>query len=700
MNGVRSIVMAALFFSASWLFWFNGEDINSWVSEARIVTETTPHPLLGLQSDERWLVIVIDFPGNPATHGSQVEDAQSLLNQAALPYVEQLSGGKSNLIVDVFPNIIRASNGLSAYGVDGTSKDTDNNGNFLPAQLAEEVVLAVKDEVNWENFDLDSDGTIDRFLILHSTKGQEENPTLTNRIWSHFTRFEAPIDLPRGRTIDHYTMGSLQTGSSGVGTILHEMLHQMGAADLYPVHEETLYQSWKGPGDWDIMANGNWNGGGRWPALPSGATLELIQASRVKEVHLEWPSSSASPCFGPSIPLVGLSQGGEVLKIQIAKDEFVYIELRSDFGFDERLPGHGVLVTYQDLSVGDVDQNELNSNPNLPWLKVIEADGRNELLSGSNEGESSDVFSNNMSFGASGVPIRTHDGLLVPWTATIHVNENGTAIDFIASQCSPTFGIELPDHGTTLLPHEDILVNIQGVGSQCTSALTSSDGRDAELLFINNEYFIRYSQTGSGKSIISGTISCDSSKIDLQYSVEVLNRIPTLQSFEGIIDPFENTELELPIPSRGEGDQFVYVTIDGPLSRVGSATNRVNLNEGALTLKIEPNGLLTENMLVRGTIQLMTEDGIGWEMEIELQAKSGELNGMIPYFQPFQLISLLCALIGVASLFSKKKRTNPPVEQQTLSYQSSSVGKLDPWGRPVDEHELTTSFDLEEPRQF
>ena len=36
------------------------------------------------------------------------------------------------------------------------------------------------------------------------------------------------------------------------------MYHQFGAADAYPV-ESTLLQSWKGVGNWDIMASGNWN---------------------------------------------------------------------------------------------------------------------------------------------------------------------------------------------------------------------------------------------------------------------------------------------------------------------------------------------------------------------------------------------------------------------------------------------------------
>ena len=45
------------------------------------------------------------------------------------------------------------------------------------------------------------------------------------------------------------------------------MMHQMGASDLYPVHDSSNQNDWQGIGDWDIMASSNWNGGGVWPAL-------------------------------------------------------------------------------------------------------------------------------------------------------------------------------------------------------------------------------------------------------------------------------------------------------------------------------------------------------------------------------------------------------------------------------------------------
>ena len=95
----------------------------------------------------------------------------------------------------------------------------------------------------------------------------------------------------------------MRHGVNGFGTILHEMMHQFGAYDLYPVHDSGYSGAWKGIGVWDIMASGNWNGGGDTPSLPTGPTMEAIGHVATQDVVLEWPDSAVGPCIGPSIGL-------------------------------------------------------------------------------------------------------------------------------------------------------------------------------------------------------------------------------------------------------------------------------------------------------------------------------------------------------------------------------------------------------------
>lgn len=695
MKRVVAVLIALVFFASSAWITLNQSAVEAWLVDQISIEQEDSDALVGLQRNESWLVVVVDFENHPSTDGWGTAEADSLLTQAAVPYIEQLSGGTSNLTIEVHPTVVRAMGLLSDYGADGTGKDTDDEGIFLPMALAEEAVSTIQSEIDWSRYDLNEDGQVDRLLILHTSKGQEESPGTVNRIWSHFTHFDEPLNVADGLMVSHYTMASLQTGSSGVGTMIHEMLHQMGAVDLYPVHHEGSFQSWKGPGDWDIMASGNWNGGGRWPALPTGANMELIAPNRIQEVDLVWPATSPSPCIGPTIELEGTSEQGVILKIPIAEHESIFIEHRSDFGYDSRLPGHGVLVTYQDLSVGDFEQNELNTNPDLPWLKVVEADGRQDLVSGANQGEPSDLFLNNSSFGASGVDIRTHDGVQIPWTAHVNVEENSTSVSFTAPGCNPSFTIDLPDHGAPILVDGIIPLGLEGAElSSCSANLTLTDGRTVSLSADSDEPSLVFSSLGTANSLsrLVGNLNCDGSSIHLDYPVQVLNRIPIESEYTATIDPFAKTMLDVPITSFGDGQQRVNVLMDGPLERVASAATSVDLNEGLLSVTIEPNGLLTDNMVVYGELVLMTEEGLAWTIDIELQATSESDAWWVLASQPSVVLALLFAFMGFYSLSYGKGKSTP---QPQMEAPASPTAPMDAWGRPIDEEVLAASLDVE-----
>ena len=693
---MAAVLAMVLLLSSAWM-WFNEATVASWLAQQLVVVddESEEDALLGLQANEHWLVVVVDFEQHPAGNGWGTDDASLLINQAAVPYIEQLSGMASQLTVHVHPTVVRATGTLAWYGADGANRDTDDGGEFLPLALAHEVVSAIRSEVNWSVYDLDDDGTVDRFLILHTTKGQEESPSVKNRIWSHFTHFEEPVEVTAGREVAHYTMASLQTGSSGVGTILHEMMHQLGAVDLYPVHDEHAFQSWKGPGDWDIMASGSWNGGGRWPAMPTGASMELIVDGRVSLLDLVWPATAEQPCMGPTVAMKGVTENGSVLKIDIAEHESVFIELRSDAGYDARLPGHGILVTYQDRSVGNLQQNELNTNPNLPWLSVVEADGRQDLVSGANAGEASDVFGHNSSFGAHGVQIRTHDGILVPWTATVDVTNETTSITFEASECVPNFSMDLPDHGATILSSHPVPVQLSGETEDCTSNLVSSDGRTVQLVANDTEQHLAFSTTGTPNSLVtlSGTVTCGTSTLNLAYTVQIMNRIPVVSLYEATISPYAEQTLTVPILSIGNGSQRLNVYIDGPLSRIATSSPTVDLNTQQMTLEILPNNLLTENMLVHGEIVMMTDEGLSWTMEVTLTATTTSNEWYSVFTEPARMIALLTGFLGIYALFGARP-TKEHEQHQLVQIEQTIEQPIDAWGRTMDEAS-TASFDVE-----
>lgn len=693
-----TLLAAVAFISIGGWSFVNEDVVDTWIFERNFVENSSQQELVGLQQNESWLVLIVDFESNPANGNWGADEARNLLNTSASEYFHQVSGNRTNVSLTVHPEVIRANYNLAYYGADGSNRDVDSKGNFMPVFLAQEAVETVSDSINWEPFDLNDDGTVDRLLILHTSKGQEENPSVKSRIWSHFTEFDTPIDTGNGHSVEHYTMASLQTGTSGIGTIMHEMMHQMGAVDLYPVHDDSSFQTWKGLGDWDVMASGNWNGGGRWPALPSGGILDMIGANRTVELDLTWPDQSTAPCIGPTVTMQGTSDSGDVLMIPIGDDESVYIELRTDSGYDNRLPGAGVLVTYLDRSAGDIDRNEVNTNPNFPFLMVIEADGQQDLVSGSNEGEQSDLFVNGSTFGAEGIQIRTHDGILVGWTATITGDQNQN-ITFSATNCSPSFELDLPDYSATVLPGATVPIEI-GHSGPCTSTLTSSDGRVVSLVQESGDgggFHLNFSQSGMANSlaVIEGQIQCgEGGSYHLQYPVLTLNRIPIESTYKGSISSDATSMISVPVDSIGDNNQRISVEIEGPLSRIAEGEDFVVLSaDGTYTLNISPNGLLSDNMLVRGELILTTEEGGEWVIPVELSASSDEDVFLAEWRTPGRALGLAAMIIGIyLTLGLRPKKASEPTQKVApldgeMNEQKTIVApeNLDPWGRPVDQ---------------
>ena len=62
-------------------------------------------------------------------------------------------------------------------------------------------------------------------------------------------------------------------------------------------------------------------------------------------MDLTWPDSAQKPCIGPTVQMFGMSENGTSLKIPISDSENVWIEYRSNHGFDQHFPGSGILVT-------------------------------------------------------------------------------------------------------------------------------------------------------------------------------------------------------------------------------------------------------------------------------------------------------------------------------------------------------------------
>ena len=614
-----------------------------------------------------------------------------------LKNILELSRGSVTVNIDIHRVMTTASGNLADYGSDyGVERDSSSDGTHLPMQLAEEVVLANKESFSWDKYDLNNDGIVDRLLILHTTIGQETGGN-SNRIWSHFTTFEDYIELGEGLSIGHYAMASLGSGLEGFGTAMHEMLHQMGAYDLYPSDGQQT-SVWKGVGDWDIMASGNWNDDGKTPALPMSSTLETIGLDNYENVVFNWVQED-DYCTANSIIFSSFDQNKLDYKIPISEGEYVWIESREGNSYDDELPGNGVLVSYQDTTVSGYDDNELNVNNKRPYLKIIEADGNDELLSGSNEGQASDIFMNGTKFGSEGIEIRNHDGVLVDWYAEVII-QNQVEILFKSDSCVAEFSVDLPNYSITSLLNQPISFSAKSsVTCALDNQLTSTDGRlvsvSANQLIAgettNLEIRFNSAAQHNSKTRLVGTLECGTEIVDLDIEVLSLSILPKNSSFSETIPVNSNSEVSIPIDTTGSGSHNFEYKIDGPLSRIADSQQILRLTgeNDYLIIDIDPKELLTNNMIVNGVIEITDSNGNQWDIDVVLTAESSVTKSINDYISPSQMVGLACIFAALWIFLTMKDSAKDEIEELPKQYSVTETSfeqtPVDAWGRPIDD---------------
>lgn len=686
-----------LLLSAAIFSFTNDAVVEDWLKNNSIIVKSDDANILPIQENENWPILIVDFNGRNTNQATAINDAEEMLIPHANNYFSQLSRGSVSVDVDVHQVMVTASGGLAAYGSDnGGERDSSNDGTHLPMLLAEEVVVANKQSIDWDKYDLDNDGSVDRLLILHTTIGQESGGN-SNRIWSHFTTFETPIDLGNDLTVAHYAMASLGSKSDGFGTAMHEMLHQMGAYDLYPSDGQQT-SIWKGVGDWDIMASGNWNDDGKTPSLPMSSTLETIGLNNFQTINFDW-SQQTDYCSATSIIFSPQDNMKLDYKIQIGQGEYVWIEYRGGNQYDSELPGTGILVSYQDTTIDGYEDNELNVNNQRPYLKIIEADGNDELLTGGNEGQSSDLFDNGSNFGSIGIEIRNHDGILVDWYAEVVIN-NQIEIMFKSDYCESNFELDLPNHSVTTLPNEPIQIEALST-ADCIlqNGLSSTDGRlvsiypnqiQAGIESVISVAFNSAAQHNSMTKLV-GTISCESEIRDIDIEILSLSILPKNSSFATSIPVTSKTQISIPIDSIGTGSHNFEYKIDGPLSRIAHSEQILRLTESDdfLIIDIDPNNLLSNNMIVNGVIEISDSNDNLWVVEVVLTAESSAAKSLNDYISPGQMVGLACIFAALWIFLTMKENQPVNIEEiiEKQYYQETDEEKIsyDAWGRQIDD---------------
>lgn len=281
----------------------------------------------------RVAVVLVDFADQPMAVGAVGRFRDLFFSVGKIPtgsvteYYKDVSGGLISMTGEVIgPYRMPRRMREYAHGASGFR-------NNVPAPntqtLGADALRAATGHINFAPYDNDGNGYVDAFVVVHAGRGAEQDNDV-NKIWS------VKWNIPTQTTVNGVKVYTFLTipEDANIGVACHELGHLVfGWPDLY----DTDYTS-EGVGNWCLMAGGSWGGSpaGTRPCHPS-AWCKASQG---------WVSVVNETSNHPLV-LHDVKSGRRVHRLwrngDAASKEYFLIENRQQAGFDQYLPGGGLL---------------------------------------------------------------------------------------------------------------------------------------------------------------------------------------------------------------------------------------------------------------------------------------------------------------------------------------------------------------------
>lgn len=271
-----------------------------------------------------------------------------------------------------------------------------NNFDAAPWTMVVEACQLVDDSVDFKQYDNNNDGDVDFVYVIYAGYGEADGGD-KNTIWPHSywllkgAGITCKLD---GKYVDLYACGnemdSRTNYHTGIGTFCHEFSHVLGLPDLY---ETTGYGTYKTIGAWSILDYGPYNNDGNTP--PAYSAYEqffmgwlmprlIVDAENVELEELQASNSAL---------LISSSDQHNLIGNDPKPTTFYLLENRQQVGWDEYLPGHGLMLTKVQYDYNKWTNNTVNNSSNRMGVDLIEADGKKPSSSSNGyTGKAGDLF--------------------------------------------------------------------------------------------------------------------------------------------------------------------------------------------------------------------------------------------------------------------------------------------------------------------
>lgn len=373
-------------------------------------------------------------------------------------------------------------------------------------------------------YDQDGDGRIDALVVIYAGEGEQQD-YLPDAVWAFTDDLETTWDLDYIVQLDGKTVSAccavpeLQTTDKrdGIGTFIHEFAHILGLPNFGTTDGGTQ----KTLGSWDVMDYGCNNNNAATPAAMSA--YERWYLGWIEPILLDGPMNVRLRDLNSSGDCAIITANGQSNLSGISPDprEFYILENRQQSGWDQYIPGHGLMLTKIDYVKNKWESDEVNNVERHPCVDLIEADGsapryKADNLTNGYFGKQGDlfpfgateykIFSNKQWFSG----VREQGGVIYfdfkdgvdKCTVNFSVSsDKGTCATTSATERSKSAGVTLPNvtakSGYTFLGWSTRKnSNVADAGQAGQTFYPMSDCSVFALMKDNTRYWLHYDYTG------------------------------------------------------------------------------------------------------------------------------------------------------------------------------------------------------------
>ncbi|MCM1320139.1 MAG: M6 family metalloprotease domain-containing protein [Muribaculaceae bacterium] len=328
------------------------------------------------------LILLVEYSDVKFTVSNPAEYYNNMLNQKGFSeygatgsckdYFDENSQGQFTPIFHALGPVTLA-NKQRYYG----GNDMWGNDRY-PEEMVVEGIKALDKDVDFSIYDNDGDGILDNVYVIYAGRGEASGGS-DDTVWPHSYDLEntGKDFVVDGVRVNHYACSNEWEGSQpdGIGTFVHEFSHVMGLPDLYTTdYNSAQYDT---PGAYSVLDYGPYNNEGRTP--PAYSIYERNSLGWCEPEMIEGPLNG-------SMEHILSSNAGYIIPTS-KNNEFFLLENRQQKGWDEYIPGHGMLIWHIDFNQSVWSQNEVNNTKNHQYVDIEEAcNSRNnddeELMAG------------------------------------------------------------------------------------------------------------------------------------------------------------------------------------------------------------------------------------------------------------------------------------------------------------------------------